>query len=165
MGKTSYAIALGSNRGANPRATIARALDALVGRGVVILANSCVVASVAMGAGMRDYANAAAIVETPLEPGPLLALCKAIEAEFGRRPGRRWGDRPLDLDIILWSKGSFASDALTIPHPAFRARGFVLGPLAEIAPDWRDPLTGLSVRQLAARLAHPRPVDRLRPGS
>ena len=53
----------------------------------------------------------------------------------------------LDLDIILWSGGMWGS-APTLPHPAFRGRAFVLAPLAEVAPAWRDPVTGLSVRQL-----------------
>lgn len=165
MGRTSYAIALGSNRGARPRDTIARALEALAERGVTITARSRAVATRPIGPGTRTYANAAAIIETALEPEPLLVVCKSIEADFGRRPGKRWGDRPLDLDIILWSEGSFASDALVIPHPAFRARAFVLRPLAEIAPEWRDPLTGLTIRQLATRLVRSRPVDRLQPGS
>jgi len=82
----------------------------------------------------------------------MLARLKAIERAFGRRPGRRWGDRVLDLDIIGWSGGIWASRGLSIPHAAFRERGFVLGPLVEIAPTWRDPVTWLTVRQLLARL-------------
>jgi 2-amino-4-hydroxy-6-hydroxymethyldihydropteridine diphosphokinase len=58
----------------------------------------------------------------------------------------------IDLDIVLWSGGVWGDDRLTIPHPAFRSRRFVLDPLGEIVPDWRDPLTQLTVRQLAARL-------------
>jgi 2-amino-4-hydroxy-6-hydroxymethyldihydropteridine diphosphokinase len=74
---------------------------------------------------------------------------KQLERDFGRRSGRRWGPRVLDLDIILWSGGTWAGDGLTVPHPEFRKRAFVLTPLAQVAPDWRDPLTGRSVRQLA----------------
>jgi 2-amino-4-hydroxy-6-hydroxymethyldihydropteridine diphosphokinase len=59
----------------------------------------------------------------------------------------------LDLDIVLWSGGAWASPGLTIPHPRFRTRQFVLGPAASIAPTWRDPLSGLTLRQLAYRLA------------
>jgi 2-amino-4-hydroxy-6-hydroxymethyldihydropteridine diphosphokinase len=65
----------------------------------------------------------------------------------------------LDLDIILWSEGSWAGPELIVPHPEFRRRFFVLEPLAEIAPRWRDPLTGLTIRQLLARLRRGRPVD------
>lgn len=161
MTATRYAIALGSNRGA-PRAAIDRALALLEARDCRILARSRTISTRPLGPGTRDYANAAAIVATRLDPPAMLALCKAIEAAMGRRAGRRWGDRPIDLDIILWSEGGFAGAGLVIPHPAFRARPFVLRPLDEIAPGWRDPVTGLAVRQLAARLARRRAVDRPR---
>ena len=62
----------------------------------------------------------------------------------------------IDLDIILWSGGSWGEPALTVPHRLFRGREFVLAPLARVAADWRDPVTGLSVRQLAARLRRKR---------
>jgi 2-amino-4-hydroxy-6-hydroxymethyldihydropteridine diphosphokinase len=68
----------------------------------------------------------------------------------------------IDLDIILWSEGACAGPGLIVPHPEFRRRFFVLDPLAELVPLWRDPLTGLTVRQLRARLARPSPVDRRR---
>ena len=76
---------------------------------------------------------------------------KALERAYGRRPGRRWGPRVLDLDIILWSGGAWGERRLTVPHPRFRERDFVLVPLVQVAPGWRDPVSGLSVRQLAAR--------------
>jgi 2-amino-4-hydroxy-6-hydroxymethyldihydropteridine diphosphokinase len=60
----------------------------------------------------------------------------------------------LDLDIVLWSGGAWSSPDLTVPHIAFRERGFVLDPAAAIAPAWRDPVSGLTLRQLAAR-RHP----------
>jgi 2-amino-4-hydroxy-6-hydroxymethyldihydropteridine diphosphokinase len=63
---------------------------------------------------------------------------------------------------VLWSEGPWADGALIIPHPEFRRRRFVLEPLAEIAPEWRDPLSGVTVRQLLERLSRPRPVDRTR---
>ena len=99
-----------------------------------------------------------AIVESKLAPDDLLAELKAIERAFGRRGGRRWGPRVLDLDIILWSGGAWGGPGPIIPHPEYPRRSFVLQPLAEIAPAWRDPLTGATVRQLLARLTAPRPV-------
>lgn len=105
-----------------------------------------------MGPGTRSYANAVALIESDLDPPALLAHLKSIERAHGRRPGRRWGDRVLDLDIIGWSGGIWASPGLAIPHPAFRDRRFVLAPLVEIAADWRDPVTHLTARQLLARL-------------
>ena len=158
MAKTSYAIALGSNRRSrhgSPAETLRAAADALR-----VEALSTIRVTPALGPAGRSFANAAAILSTPLPPLELLGRLKEIERGFGRRPGRRWGPRVLDLDIILWSEGAFESAGLVIPHPEFRGRRFVLDPLSAIAPDWRDPLTGLTLRQLLFRLGKPRPVDR-----
>jgi 2-amino-4-hydroxy-6-hydroxymethyldihydropteridine diphosphokinase len=157
MSVTSYALALGSNRRSrhgSPAETLSAAAKAL---GVELL--SRIRSTAAVGPAGRGFANAAAILNSRLDPLELLAELKAREREFGRRPGRRWGARVLDLDIILWSEGSWAGAGLLVPHPEFRRRDFVLEPLAEIAPDWRDPVTGLSVRHLLARLRRARPVD------
>jgi 2-amino-4-hydroxy-6-hydroxymethyldihydropteridine diphosphokinase len=110
----------------------------------------------AHGLAGRDFANSVALIETALEPPELLRRLKAIERDFGRRAGKRWSSRVLDLDIALWSGGGFASRGLTIPHPALERRAFVLVPLAAIAPDW--PIRGaLAARHLARRLARGRP--------
>jgi 2-amino-4-hydroxy-6-hydroxymethyldihydropteridine diphosphokinase len=157
MAKTSYAIALGSNRRSrhgSPADAVRAAAEAL---GVDCL--SGIRATPALGPAGRSFANAAAILSTTLCPTELLARLQETERAFGRRPGRRWGPRVLDLDIILWSEGPFEAAGLVVPHPEFRARRFVLQPLVEIAPDWRDPITGLTVRQLLSRHARPRPVD------
>jgi 2-amino-4-hydroxy-6-hydroxymethyldihydropteridine diphosphokinase len=156
MARTSYAIALGSNRRSrhgSPAGTVRAALDAIGG----VKAVSSIRATPALGPAGRGFANAVAIVESKLDPDGLLAELKAIERDFGRRPGRRWGPRVIDLDIILWSGGAWGGPGPTVPHPEYRKRGFVLEPLAEIAPDWRDPLDGLTVRQRLARLTAPRP--------
>jgi 2-amino-4-hydroxy-6-hydroxymethyldihydropteridine diphosphokinase len=65
----------------------------------------------------------------------------------------------IDIDILLWSEGAWEGPGLVIPHPEMRMRRFVLDPLAEIAPLWRDPISGATVRQLRARLAKATPVD------
>jgi len=147
-----YAIALGSNRrgrAGSPRQVIAAALVELG----AVRAAAPVIETPPLGPSRRRYANGAAILASDEAPDALLARLKAIEARFGRRSGRRWGARVLDLDIILWSGGAWASPGLVIPHPAWRTRGFVLAPLAAIAPDWRDPLTHRTVRQLARTCA------------
>ena len=114
-----------------------------------------------VGPSRRRYANSAAVVETALAPPELLAVLKRVERAFGRRAGgQRWASRVLDLDIILWSGGAFASPDVTVPHRLFRTRDFVLAPAAAIAPSWRDPATGLTVRQLRARLTRPTAVRR-----
>jgi len=159
MARTSYAIALGSNRRSrhgSPAATLGAALAAIDG----VRAVSAIRTTPALGPAGRAFANAVAIVESKLAPDELLAELKAIERAFGRRPGRRWGPRVLDLDIILWSGGAWHGPGPTIPHPAFRSRDFVLRPLAEVAPGWRDPVGGATVRQLLARLTAPRPQPR-----
>ncbi len=153
-----YAVALGSNRPHHrfgpPRRVIAAAIEALGDR---VLAVSRTIETPALGPSKRRYANSVAILESSVDPPHLLAELKALERRFGSRRGRRWSARTLDLDIILWSGGVWESPKLAIPHPAFRRRRFVLAPLTEIAPNWRDPVTGLAVRHLAARLDRPRP--------
>ncbi len=122
-----------------------------------VTARSAVIDSAPLGPSSRRYANAAALLSTTLEPDGLLAQLQRMERAFGRRRGRRWGARVLDLDIVLWSGGIWATRDLAIPHPAFRDRTFVLTPAARIAPAWRDPVTGRTLRQLAHRLAKGRP--------
>ena len=150
MALTSYAIAMGSNRRGRhgaPDATLRAAAEAI---GAARL--SKVRSTPALGPAGRAFANAVALVETELDPPALLAALKRVERDFGRRAGRRWGPRVLDLDIVLWSQGPWAGAGLLVPHPEFRRRRFVLEPLAEIAPLWRDPITGATVRQLLHRL-------------
>lgn len=158
MPVTSYAIALGSNRPGRhgpPERTLRAAIAALKP-----VAVSPILHTPALGPSKRRFANAVALIETRETPPELLRRLKAIERDFGRRPGQRWGARILDLDIILWSGSAWASPGLTVPHPAFRTRDFVLRPLMAVAPDWRDPLTGLSIRQLRARLTRRAPAPR-----
>jgi 2-amino-4-hydroxy-6-hydroxymethyldihydropteridine diphosphokinase len=167
VNRTTYAIALGSNRrhgrhGA-PAGVLRAALHALAERGVTVERVSPIHHTSAVGPAGRAFANAVALVSTPLDPPRLLAELKGIERRFGRRPGRRWGPRVLDLDIILWSEGCWeggGKTGLVVPHPAMRERGFVLQPLAEIAPAWRDPISGATIRQLLARHARRQPLHR-----
>ena len=149
-----YAVAIGSNRrhvhhGA-PAGVVAAAiaeLDAAFG----LFAASPIILNPAIGGAGREFANAVALVETRLDPESMLAALKGIERAFGRRRGRRWGTRVLDLDLVAWSGGKFASRRLAIPHPRLARRDFVVGPLAAIAPEW--PIIGaLTPRHLAARL-------------
>ncbi|MGH6786995.1 MAG: 2-amino-4-hydroxy-6-hydroxymethyldihydropteridine diphosphokinase [Novosphingobium sp.] len=146
------------SRHGRPRGVVGAALAALGKAGLRVVSASPVLTTAPLGPSRRRYANAAALVETALAPDALLAALKRIEHDFGRQVrGPRWGARVLDLDIVLWSGGCRASDPLTVPHPAFRHRDFVLKPASVIAPDWRDPLTRLTIRHLRARLTRPRP--------
>ncbi|MXO62645.1 2-amino-4-hydroxy-6-hydroxymethyldihydropteridine diphosphokinase [Qipengyuania oceanensis] len=164
-----YLVALGSNMRVsgvgNPRAMIRAAMAALEHEDFEVLAVSPIITSAPVGPSQRCYANAAAMVETAEGPQQVLARLQRIERAFGRRRrGQRWRARPLDLDIVLWSGGIWASPALSVPHPLFRRRAFVLGPAASIAPGWRDPVTGLTLAQLDARLTRPRAAPSPRPG-
>jgi 2-amino-4-hydroxy-6-hydroxymethyldihydropteridine diphosphokinase len=127
--------------------------------GFAVGAASRVIESAPLGPSRRRYANAAAVIATGAGPVELLDGLQAVEDRFGRtRRGARWGARVLDLDIILWSGGAWVDGRLTIPHPEFRRRGFVLAPAAAIAGDWRDPLGGLSLAHLQARLTRAKPL-------
>jgi 2-amino-4-hydroxy-6-hydroxymethyldihydropteridine diphosphokinase len=159
--KQRYLIALGSNvrhhRWGRPEQVLGAAMQVLAGSGLTIERVSPIVRSAPLGPSRRRYANAAATIGTPLGPDEMLAALQRIERTFGRRRrGQRWSARVLDLDIVLWSGGQWRRPRLTIPHKEFRKRTFVLAPAARIAPEWRDPCRGLTVRQLAARLARPR---------
>ncbi|MEO5598015.1 MAG: 2-amino-4-hydroxy-6-hydroxymethyldihydropteridine diphosphokinase [Novosphingobium sp.] len=165
--KQRYIIALGSNmwhlRHGAPRAVIAAALRELDGKGMKVKRASPIIDSSPLGPSLRRYANAAALVKTALNPPELLERLHHIERKFGRRRrGGPWRARVLDLDIVLWSGGAWASPklmgGLIVPHTQFRQRAFVLGPAKAVAPGWRDPITGLTLRQLDARLTRPRPV-------
>ena len=149
-----YAVAIGSNRRhirhGRPAGVVEAAIAALDADFDLFDASPIILNKAAGGAG-RDFANAVALVQSPLAPEQMLGRLKAMERAFGRRPGRRWGTRVLDLDLVAWDRGRFATNKLTIPHPRLKERDFVLGPLAAIAPDWR--IDGkLSARQLLSRL-------------
>jgi 2-amino-4-hydroxy-6-hydroxymethyldihydropteridine diphosphokinase len=98
------------------------------------------------------FLNAAAIGVTTLAPAPLLEVLLAIEREFGRERPFQGAPRTLDLDLLLYGERRIRVPGLEIPHPRFRDRAFVLDPLSEIAPDWVDPVTGLTIAELQARL-------------
>ena len=162
--KPRYLIALGSNvrhpRHGSPPQVLRAALKALDdAKGIRLEAASRIGASAPLGPSRRRYANAAAVVRSKLAPPQLLARLQAIEHCFARRRrGQRWGARTLDLDIVLWSGSAWVSPDLTIPHPHFRERAFVLVPALAVARRWRDPLTGLTVAHLAARLTRRTPL-------
>jgi 2-amino-4-hydroxy-6-hydroxymethyldihydropteridine diphosphokinase len=154
-----YAVAIGSNRPHGRFGRPIQVVEAAIARLEAefgLFDAAPIVLNAAHGGAGRDFANSVALVESPLDPPAMLRRLKSLEHAFGRRRGRRWGPRVLDLDLVLWSGGSFRSRILTIPHPRLEQRGFVLHPLAAIAPAW--PVHGaLTAHHLAQRLARRRP--------
>lgn len=147
-------IALGSNLD-DPRAQVERgfaALETLPHSRLVL--RSRLYASKPLGAiPQPDFVNAAAGVLTQLSPRELLAALKRLETELGRTvPVERWGPRRIDFDLLAYGDVRVAESDLTIPHPGVSERGFVLYPLAEIAPDLLIPSVGV-VRALATRVS------------
>jgi len=94
------------------------------------------------------FLNAAAVGESPLSAPAILDVLRAVEQGFGRERPHPRAPRTLDLDLILYGERVIRSPGLTVPHPRFRERRFVLEPLAEIAADWIDPVTGKTVGEL-----------------
>jgi 2-amino-4-hydroxy-6-hydroxymethyldihydropteridine diphosphokinase len=150
------AIAIGSNLG-DRRAAMAFAFDRL-SRILSNLRLSDIVETDPEGpagdvlAGEPLFLNAVVTGTTRLDGRRLLDELLAIEREFGRERPYAGAARTLDLDLILLGDQIIDEPGLQVPHPRFRTRFFVLGPLAEIAPDLRDPVTGKSVADLLKRL-------------
>ena len=172
----SALIALGGNipsEAGPPRQTILAALREIaetVGSPVAasrLFATPCF----PPGAG-PDFVNAACAVEVSMSPREVLAALHRIEARFGRVRRERWAERPLDLDLLAYGdlvlpdaatqaawravplerQKEEAPETLVLPHPRMQERGFVLIPLADVAPDWRHPLLGATVTEMCAAL-------------
>jgi 2-amino-4-hydroxy-6-hydroxymethyldihydropteridine diphosphokinase len=126
---------LGSNIGDKP-GNLKRALRLIEERGLARLtAVSRIYRTPPWGdLDQGDFANACALGETSMPPYELLAAVKKIEADMGREPTRRWGPRLIDVDILFLGEHTIEDPELTLPHKELFARGFVLAPLAEIAP-------------------------------
>ncbi|MES2147986.1 MAG: 2-amino-4-hydroxy-6-hydroxymethyldihydropteridine diphosphokinase [Pseudomonadota bacterium] len=155
-----YAIALGSNRRHGRFGRPAQVVEAAIARldaAFGLFDASPIILNPAHGGAGRDFANAVVLIESDIDPSAMLGALKFIEREFGRRPGKRWGPRVLDLDIIAWSGGKWRSPGLTVPHPRAASRAFVIQPLAAIAPYWVVE-GSLNARHLAQRLARRSPV-------
>ncbi len=170
--ETAALVALGSNQPLDataPAVILERALQLLSERGYVIRARSGFYATPAFPAGAGpDFVNAAAVIEGGTVAAQVLADLHAVEAALGRERKGRWGARTLDLDLIalgdqvlpdaqthgywrdlpLEAQRIEAPRKLILPHPRLAERAFVLVPLRDVAPDWRHPVSGKSVREM-----------------
>jgi 2-amino-4-hydroxy-6-hydroxymethyldihydropteridine diphosphokinase len=152
------AIALGSNLSAqldglgnhlDPTQILAAALELLgQSRQVQVLRHSRWYETLPVGPPQPNYVNGCALLEVSLSPADLLQTLQSVEARLGRVRQVHWGPRSLDLDLLLYGQEIIQTPTLTLPHPRMRERGFVLVPLAEIAPDWIEPVTQQSIAQL-----------------
>ncbi|WP_270731943.1 2-amino-4-hydroxy-6-hydroxymethyldihydropteridine diphosphokinase [Shimia sp. Alg240-R146] len=169
-------LALGGNlpsRIGDPKETLAAALARLNGAGIALLAVSRFYETPCFPAGAGpDYVNAAAKVSSDLAPRDLLRRLHEIEAEFGRKRDTRWGMRTLDIDLIamgdlvlpdattqrswqtlpLEEQVRATPEQLILPHPRLQDRAFVIGPMMDVAPLWKHPLTGKTVAEIHAQL-------------
>jgi 2-amino-4-hydroxy-6-hydroxymethyldihydropteridine diphosphokinase len=100
------------------------------------------------GPSQPRYLNMVVEIVTKIEARKLLKMCQEIENEMGRVRAERWGPRTIDIDIIIYGDMVSSTRELTIPHPLFHEREFVLRPMADIAPDLLHPVLDLSVREL-----------------
>ena len=145
---TAY-IALGSNLG-DKEANLRRALELLIERGVEIVKTSTFISTEPYGVtDQPTFLNGVCEVRTSLEPLALLHILLAIEQEMGRVRLRHWGERNIDLDLLLYEDVVLDTGELKLPHPDMQNRDFVLLPLAEIAPKLVHPILQKSIEELS----------------
>ncbi len=146
-------VALGASTGGpwgGPAEALERALARLSDAGLPVVKRSRLWRAAAWpDPADPPFLNAVARVETALTPAGALAALHALEREAGRAPSARNAPRPLDLDLIAWGR-RVERGPPALPHPRAADRRFVMGPLAQIAPGWRHPVTGDTAEHLAA---------------
>jgi 2-amino-4-hydroxy-6-hydroxymethyldihydropteridine diphosphokinase len=154
-------LSLGSNLG-NREQRLQSALSLLPEEGVSVLTCSSVYRTDPLYVrDQPDFLNVVCEVETSLSAHQLLESCLRIEQRLGRTRRLKKGPREIDLDILFFGQMIIEDQNLVVPHPLLYERNFVLVPLAEIAPDFRDPRTGLSVLQLKDRCRDDSSIERV----
>ena len=152
-------VALGTNLGDRER-NLARGVSGLRARGLRITRTSSVYETEPVGGPAQGaYLNAVVQAETTLDPAGVLASCLGVERDLGRVRSVRNAPRTIDLDLLLYGGLVVRTEELVVPHPRLHERRFVLEPLAEIAPDTRHPVLGLTAAQMAAACADSSAVE------
>lgn len=147
-------LLLGSNQGDRAR-HLKHALAELRKRGIAVRKRSRVYQTRPWGRTEQpDFLNLAVEVACEYPPAALLRVLKSIERQQGRQKTRRWGPRPIDIDILFYDRRIVDTQRLSIPHPRFAERAFAVIPLAEISPSFVDPATGLTLADYRRRISH-----------
>lgn len=155
-------LGLGANVG-DPVGQLARAV-AWLEEVVEVVAVSSVYRTEPVGVREQpDFFNLVCVGRSSLPPAELLAAAQAIEGAMGRVATVRNGPRPIDVDLLDVGGRVERTPSLELPHPRMAARGFVLHPLAEVAPRWRHPVLGLTARELLLAVPSPERVERWGP--
>jgi 2-amino-4-hydroxy-6-hydroxymethyldihydropteridine diphosphokinase len=151
----SVIVAMGGNlafQGQPVQAVMQAALERLAGEGLEPLARSGWWRSAAWpDPSEPPFLNAVVLVRTALSPRGAMEALQRVETAFGRERGAANAPRTLDLDLIAYGREVMDEPGLTLPHPRAAERRFVMGPLAEIAPAWRHPVSGETAQVLAER--------------
>ena len=154
-------IALGSNVDGpwgSPRQTVEMALHMLNQFPLRLVKSSSLLITEPFGVvNQPQFVNAVALVETAMPAESLIRKLHMIERQAGRRRGKRWGPRTLDLDILdyhglIKHKRQLVQKALILPHPGIAERRFVLEPIQEIAPRWHHPKTHATAQSMIQKL-------------
>jgi len=145
---TEVLLALGTNVGDRAK-NLQAAIDMLKERAVAVHGASSVWETAPVPADQPPFLNAVVRADTSQTPRELLDTVKSIEWDLGRRPGRRWGPRPIDIDILFYGADEVDEPDLLIPHAHIADRVFVLAPLAEV---WEGalPVLGATASELLA---------------
>ncbi len=158
----SVFLLLGANLGDRP-ATLRRAVELLQSQVGVVMKMSAFYETAPWGlTDQPAFLNQAVSIQTRLSPLDLLKTTQAIEAQLGRERREKWGARLIDVDLLFYGNEIIDLPDLKIPHPFLPERRFALAPLAEIAPEFRHPGLGKTVKELLAECPDESAVVRLR---